>query len=713
MTETKYEVVLSLKDAAAFQGGMKRLGDDGAAALKRLEGGAASASRALGALGAARDDLGARMEGMAGSLGAVGAAMAAFGPAGLVVGAGVAVAGLAFSQAMSAAKGAVAAFDEVAESADHIGVATDALQELRFAADLSGVGAAGMDKALEKLSRKAGEAAAGVDEAEKTFKRLGVSVLDAGGDIKTADKLLEELAGRFAAMESPAERAATAAKLFGDEAGGKMAAMLAQGGDAVAKLRSEARELGVVIDEHVLRQAGETADELDKLARVINVNVNAALVDLAPILVDLAKHFASVTADVRALLDSFKDLEQRSSGSLKRRLGEIGAQREALTAAHAAKAGGVEGELADMGRHPEAFGAEIAARQRVLDGVNADFRRQLADLDAERARIEGILEEMAANATRPTPAKAELPRIAKGGGAKTGAGDEDADRLAEYIQGLRDKVAVLSEEETVRHRLEAVMRATEIAMKDGNLLTVEQRDEIIALADSVKNYEQAIAAAKEEKQQLAQVGRQVGSTLTRGFEDAILSANNLREALGGVLNSLARIALAAAAAPAEKALSNWFGGLFSGGGSAAVGATTSVGAPIFAGTGFYHAGGVAGLNPTFVRPMEAATFVGAPRLHGGGRLPGLMDDELPAVLRRGEGVFTPQQMAALGPAGGVSNVYNQTVNVTVNSKGGGDAAGDKALAGEVARQVQASLRAMMAQEIINQQRPGGLLAKGF
>lgn len=710
MNEQKYEIALSLKDEAAFQGGLRRITDDGVAALKRLEGGAGSASKALARLGAARGDAGGGMQGLATASSAVAAALSAFGPAGRLAGAGAAVAGLAFSQAVAAARNAVAAFDEVAETADRIGVATDALQELRFAADLSGVGAEGMDKALEKLSRKVGEAAAGVDEAEKTFKRLGVSVLDAGGDIKTADKLLEELAGRFAAMESPAERAATAAKLFGDEVGGKMAAMLAGGGDAMAKLRNEARELGVVIDEHVLRQAGQTADELDKLARVINVNVSAALVDLAPVFVDLARGFAAVTGDVRALIDSFKELDQRSSGSLKRRLGEIGAQRETLTAAHAAKAGGLEGDLADMRAHPEAFTAEIAARKQVLDGVNADFRRQLADLDAERARIEAILQGMADNATKPTPARAELPRIEKSDGKKSS--DEEADRQGEYIQGLRDKIVVLSEEETVRHRLEAVMKAQEIAMKDGNLLTVEQRDEIVALADSVKAYEKAIADAKEEKQQLARVGQQVGSTLARGFEDAILQANNLRDALGGVLNSLARIALAAAAAPAEKALSSWFGGLF--GGGASVAAPVSIGAPILTGTGFYHAGGIAGLNPTFTRPMEAAAFVGAPRYHGGGRVAGLMDGEIPAVLRRGEGVFTPQQMAALAPAGAGTTVnYHQTVNVTVNRSGGGDAAGDKALAGEVARQVQVSLRAMVTQEIIQQQRPGGVLSGGF
>ena len=33
-------------------------------------------------------------------------------------------------------------------------------------------------------------------------------------------------------------------------------------------------------------------------------------------------------------------------------------------------------------------------------------------------------------------------------------------------------------------------------------------------------------------------------------------------------------------------------------------------------------------------------------------------DEVPAILRRGEGVFTPEQMSALGPAGNTTVIIN-------------------------------------------------------
>jgi lambda family phage tail tape measure protein len=81
--------------------------------------------------------------------------------------------------------------------------------------------------------------------------------------------------------------------------------------------------------------------------------------------------------------------------------------------------------------------------------------------------------------------------------------------------------------------------------------------------------------------------------------------------------------------------------------------TTPAAAPVASGppiqlfpSGLYHGGGIAG-DARHARLAPAALFASAPRLHGGG----LAWGEVPAILRRGEGVFTPEQMRALAPAG--------------------------------------------------------------
>lgn len=80
-----------------------------------------------------------------------------------------------------------------------------------------------------------------------------------------------------------------------------------------------------------------------------------------------------------------------------------------------------------------------------------------------------------------------------------------------------------------------------------------------------------------------------------------------------------------------------------------------------------HSGGLVGAEATFMRTVDSSIFANAKRFHAGG-LPGLRTDEVPTILKKGEGVFTPEQMRALGRGGPTSvnvNVINQSgQNVT-------------------------------------------------
>ena len=70
-----------------------------------------------------------------------------------------------------------------------------------------------------------------------------------------------------------------------------------------------------------------------------------------------------------------------------------------------------------------------------------------------------------------------------------------------------------------------------------------------------------------------------------------------------------------------------------------------------------HAGGIAGHGGR-QRLVAPEVFRAAPRLHRGG----IAGDEVPAILRRGEGVFTPEQMRALGQGAAPTRVTVEIVN---------------------------------------------------
>lgn len=71
-----------------------------------------------------------------------------------------------------------------------------------------------------------------------------------------------------------------------------------------------------------------------------------------------------------------------------------------------------------------------------------------------------------------------------------------------------------------------------------------------------------------------------------------------------------------------------------------------------------HTGGIVGKEGT--KRLMTAFARNAPKFHGGGVV-GLGRNEIPAVLKRGEGVFTPEQMRALG-AGAAPNVNVNVIN---------------------------------------------------
>lgn len=115
--------------------------------------------------------------------------------------------------------------------------------------------------------------------------------------------------------------------------------------------------------------------------------------------------------------------------------------------------------------------------------------------------------------------------------------------------------------------------------------------------------------------------------------------------------------------PLMRGLQGAMGGLgsfsFGGGGSTGAAASSTGAAGVGGLGGLYHTGGMVGSEPTSMRYIHPAYFDNAPKFHTGG----IAGDEVPIIAKRGEGVFTPGQMAALG-GGGSSSVNVTVVNQT-------------------------------------------------
>ncbi len=92
--------------------------------------------------------------------------------------------------------------DALAKTADKVGLTTEALQELRYAAEQAGVDARTLDMAMQRFSRRVGEAAQGKGELVAMLRQYGIAVTDARGRTRALEDILADLADAIASAGS-------------------------------------------------------------------------------------------------------------------------------------------------------------------------------------------------------------------------------------------------------------------------------------------------------------------------------------------------------------------------------------------------------------------------------------------------------------------------------------------------------------------------------
>lgn len=101
---------------------------------------------------------------------------------GKIAAAGLAVAGAAITGGVIAAVNSGAeAIDKLAKKARSLGVLTEELQRLRYAADLSGVSNEALDKSFQRMLKTVGDAKSGLSTATDALDIIGLSVKDLEG----------------------------------------------------------------------------------------------------------------------------------------------------------------------------------------------------------------------------------------------------------------------------------------------------------------------------------------------------------------------------------------------------------------------------------------------------------------------------------------------------------------------------------------------------
>jgi hypothetical protein len=356
-----------------------------------------------------------------------------------------------------------------------------------------------------------------------------------------------------------------------------------------------------------VREAEAANDQLERMSRILGVNLQRVLLTLAPTIIAVGDAFVATAPAIAVWAEAFAAIAfgdaARSTEALKAKVAQLRIELEEMEGIFP----GQTGLLEDEG-DPEPVRKKIAE----IDALIAARERSAVSMKI-------LLDSLKGDA---------------GGGAKKTFDD--------LIAGINDRAVALGEEQAKLNRTtaeweryRAVQDAVAFAKKNQINLSDEQVERLADEAEGVKRMAEQLEVARQRQSALDDAAREsartfdaVGRAGSSAFEDIIFQMDRARDAVRNLANQLARIFFQAAiGGPLEAAL------------SAAIGGTGGTG-----GTG-------GGTQPLPIKAAHGVDFM----VNGRG---GTDANFVPLQVTRGErvSVETPAQQRA-GRAGG-GDVYH-------------------------------------------------------
>ncbi len=182
--------------------------------------------------------------------------------------------------------------DSVDDASKKAGISVEALQKLQFAAKRGGMQTEDMTKAMAKLTNTMANALSGKNaDAAALFKRLGISLKDANGQVKSGAEVMRGLAEAIKNNTDPTTRIRILTTIFGEQMARNLIPVLENGADGLDKMAAKAEELGIVIDKKTVNQAAHLGDVLDDFGLVVKSLYTKIGAQLAPIIEKLVGKF--------------------------------------------------------------------------------------------------------------------------------------------------------------------------------------------------------------------------------------------------------------------------------------------------------------------------------------------------------------------------------------------------------------------------------------
>ena len=294
--------------------------------------------------------------------------------------------------------------DALAKASRKLGMTTEALNGLRFAAKQTGVNANTMDMALQRMTRRLAEAAHGSGEAKGAIEQLGLDAKELAQ--MSPDQAFLKITDAMKGVTHPAEKLRLAFKLF-DSEGVALVNTMAAGSGAIQNMMDKGNALNGITGENAAKFEAFN-DATNELKLAIEGLWQEVGLMLLPLLVDVVETLKGMTMAAKrffAFLNqpmfgggSGKSKASKGVGKLldfdtvaaeakkaKKQLEDIKKQGDAIRDAVATPAERAKKKLADLSRlyklnaiDAQTFArASAAAHKELLDSIEKEDPTQM------------------------------------------------------------------------------------------------------------------------------------------------------------------------------------------------------------------------------------------------------------------------------------------------------------------------------------------------
>ncbi len=441
---------------------------------------------------------------------------------------------------------ATKAVAELGDAAKMAGVSSKAFQEWRYVAEQARIPIDAMTDGLKELNLRADEfAVTGKGSAAEAFQRLGLTPQEVKERLKDPSEFLLLLIDRTKQLNDTAAGVRIFDELFGGTGGERMVSLLSQGEKGIRAQIKAANDLGIVIDDDLIKRAAELDAKFNTIVHTVGQNLKAAIVSASDSLVDF--------------IDRWRATENQLAGTLSSRQAEVDTKRLDL-----------ENKILETNNNQ-------LLTQNQRNKAVGQYRIELQKLTEESASIAGALGTKLPEVSKVTD-RTFNPVLPPASGSGGGSSREKAIREAERErQAVTDLIAELDFEYSLIGKTAAQQDKMNALRQAGAAATAEEQLAIANKIDAINRESEAYDKAKSAAADATSAARDFAGTLVDGFIEGASAA----ETLGNALKKLG-----------SRLINSGLDSLFSGGG-------------LFSGIGSLFGGGKSSF-PSAPLPMYAA-----------------------------------------------------------------------------------------------------------